>query len=206
MAIKHHRIKPYTHANSSYSDQIYVSAAAVAEGDVLVFNANGKVQEATDVDAGPLLATALILGVALNSASGANEDVLVALAYPGRRFVGSLTDIAAAADSDAGAKALALADLGDIFELHDDATTNIWVLGAAQAAPTTNAGGRVLQLVDRIGATTNDAITFGSTGGGPGVAMTVSGKTTALGDPAGSNSGKALVSFVFPANTTVFGA
>lgn len=206
MAIKHHRIKPYQHANSSYADRIYVSGAAIAEGDILKFGTDGKVVELTDADAGPALATNVIVGVACNSASAANEDVLVAFAYPGRRFVGSLTDVAAAAGSDTGTKALALTDIGEVFEVHDDATTGIWVLGLAQAAPSTNVGARVLELVDRIGATTDDALTFGSTGGGPGVAMTVSGKTTALGDPAGSNSGKALVAFIFPADHTIFGS
>jgi hypothetical protein len=206
MAIKHHRIKPFAHANSSYNDRIYVSGAAIGEGDVVKIHTDGKVIEVVDADAGPLIATDVIFGVALNSTSGANEDVLVAIAYPGRMFVGSLTDVAAAAGTDLGAKALALTDLCEVFELHDDAGTGIWVLGLAQAAPTTNSGGRVLSLVDKIGATTNDATTFGSSGGGPGVAMTVSGKTTALGDPAGSNSGKALVAFCFPDNFTVFGS
>jgi hypothetical protein len=200
MAVKHHVIKPYAHANSSYNDRVYVSSAAIVEGAPVIFSA-GKVAEFTDTAVGPTLASELV-GFALNSTSGANEDCLVAIAYPGRVFVGSLGTNIADAVSDDGLTALALANIGSLREMHKDATTLKWILGVT--ATTTAGAALIVALVDKITATTGDAPTFGSTGGGPGVAMTVSGKTTALGDPAGSNSGKALVQFCIPADRTIF--
>lgn len=199
MAIKHKRFKPLRHAGVASQDRLYVSGAAITEGAPLVFS-SGKVVEATDVDAG---AAGPIVGVALHSVAGANEDMMVALPLPWRRFVGSLTDLAVAVGSDAGTHALALADIGTVFELHKDDTTGIWVLGGTGGA---NAMAVVTALVDPIGATSNDATPqFGSAGGGPGFAMTVTPYTTESQDPTGSNTGQALVEFIFQISDTILG-
>lgn len=199
MAIKHHVIKPLRHAGVASQDRLYVSGAAIVEGAPVVFS-SGKVVTATDDDAG---AAGPIVGFALNACTAANQDCMVALALPGRRFVGSLTDIAASVASDGGTKALALADIGTLVELHADDTTLKWVLGATGGG---NAMARITALVDKIGATTNDTVPqFGSTGGGPGVAMTTTPFTTLSQDPTGSNTGKALVEFTITINDTIYG-
>ena len=126
-----------------------------------------------------------------------------ALPLPWRRFVGSLTDVAASVASDGGTKALALADIGTVYELHKDDTTLRWVLGGTGGA---NAMAVVTALVDPIGATTNDpSPQFGSQGGGPGVAMTTTPYTTESQDPTGSNTGKALVEFIIQISDTILG-
>lgn len=199
MAIKHHIIKPLRHAGVASQDRLYVSGAAIVEGAPVVFS-SGKVVTATDDDAG---AAGPIVGFALNACSAANQDCMVALAYPGRKFVGSLTDVATAAGADGGTKALALADIGTLVELHSDATSLKWVLGATGGA---NAMARITALVDPIGATTDDPTPqFGSQGGGPGVAMTTTPFTTLSQDPTGSNTGKALVEFCITINDTIYG-
>lgn len=197
MAIKHKRFKPLRHAGVASQDRLYISGAAIVEGAPLVFS-SGKVIEATDDDAG---AAGPLVGIALNAVSGANQDVLVALPLPWRRFIGSLTDVAASAASDGGTKALALADIGTVYELHKDDTTGIWVLGGTGGA---NASARVTALVDPIGATTDDDTPqFGSAGGGPGVPMTTTPYTTESQDPTGSNTGQGLVEFIIQIEDTI---
>lgn len=199
MAIKHHVIKPLRHAGVASQDRLYVSGAAIVEGAPVVFS-SGKVVTATDADAG---AGGPIVGFALNACTAANQDCMVALALPGRRFVGSLTDVAAEAGSDGGTKALALSDIGTLVELHGDNTSLKWVLGATGGA---DAMARITALVDPIGATTNDTTPiFGSQGGGPGVAMTTTPYTTLSQDPTGSNTGKALVEFTIIVSKTIYG-
>jgi len=201
MAIKHHVIKPVRHAGVASQDHIYISGGVIVEGAPVVFS-SGKVVEATDDDAG---AAGPFVGFALNAAAGANEDVLVALALPGRRFVGSLTDIAASVASDGGTKAIALADISATpVELHKDNTTLKWVLGAGGGA---NAAAVILGLVDKVGSTTNDATTFGASGSPTGVtpATTTPPGRTFQQDPTGSNTGKALVEFVIEVADTIYG-
>lgn len=207
MAIKHVIIKPVVHAGIHSQDRIYIAGGTIVEGaPVIIEAATGKVIEAVDLDAGPLLATGLILGISLHAAV-VNQDISVALAVPARRFRGSLTDLAAAAASDGGTKAIALADIGDLFEFHKDDTTLRWVLGLAQAAPTTNLGGRVMALIDKVGATTNDALTFGAVGSPTGVtpSTAVGGPgTTFKDDPTGSNTGQAQVEFTIPVSASIY--
>lgn len=240
MAIKHVVIKPMRHAGVSSQDRVYRSGAAIVEGAPVVFNAtggtpNGKVFEAVDAAGGVLQSqTSLtgqspILGIALNACTAVDQDVLVALALPGRRFVASLTDLANATGSDAGAHALAQADVGAYTILHKDATTLKWVLAGAQGAitvPTMRfqkfvqtsvagvaAGTAALlfypqvfidALIDKIGATTNDTISFGGTGGSGQNAFPPP-NTTWQGDPATSNSGAAKVEFEFVIEATYLG-
>lgn len=176
MAIKHATIAPVRHAVASYADETYKSGAAIVKGAPVTFS-SGKVVELTDDDAG---ASGTIVGFAQNAATAADEDVLVALAYPGRRFVGSLTDLAASVASDGGTKALAVSDQSATpVEFHKDDTTAKWVLGASGGA---NASAVVVKLIDPVGATTNDTPNFGS-----------------------ANSGKALVEFVVEIADTIFG-
>ena len=70
--------------------------------------------------------------------------------------IGSLTDVAASVASDGGTKALAVTDVSATpLELHKDDTTGKWVVGASGGA---NACVIVRELVDPVGATTNDDI------------------------------------------------
>lgn len=198
MAIKHVVIKPLRHAGVSSQDRIYISGAAVTEGAPVVFS-SGKVIDATDNDAG---AGGPFVGIALNSTTAANQDVLVAYALPGRRFVASLTDIAASVASDGGTKALALADIGTVVEFHKDDTTAKWVLGATGGA---NAAAVITNLVDKVGATTNDTPSFGSVGRGPGSITPTPPNATFADDPvAGPNFGTARVEFVFQIADTIY--
>lgn len=206
----HVTIKPLQHANGSYHDPIYIAGGAIVEGSPVRFS-SGKVIAPTDGNDGVIEdATAdetnATVGFALNSAAAANEDVQVALAYPGRIFVASLGANAAAAATDDGSVALALDDIGDQFEMHKDATTLKWVLGAVAA--TGKGGALVVGLVDKVGATTIDSITFGSSGSGTGVtgsSTTPPGRTFEENPAAGPNSGQAKVKFTLPINTTIFG-
>jgi hypothetical protein len=155
---------------------VYTSGAAIVAGAPVTLS-SGLVVELTDDDAG---ASGVILGFAQNAASASGEDVLVALAYPGRKFVGSLTDIAASVASDGGTKALAVSDQSATpVEFHKDDTTLKWVLGASGGA---NASAVVMKLIDPVGSTTDDDISFGS-----------------------ANTGKALVEFVVEIADTIFG-
>lgn len=187
MAVKHKAIKPLRNAGIASQDRIYISGAAIVEGAPVVFS-SGKVITASDGNDGP---TSGILGFALHAVVGSNEDVLVALAMPGRRFVGSLGTNTAASQSDAGTNAIALADIGSAKGLHLDATTLKWILGdEASGACTCSA------LVDKVTATTNDTPGFGVSGSGSGIVGTVTPFTTFNGDPTGSNTGFGLVEFV----------
>jgi hypothetical protein len=181
MAIKHLAIRPVRHAGIAGQSKIYQSAAAIVKGAPLVFS-SGQVTTATDDANGALGA---YVGFAEHAVSAANKDCRVALCLPGQRFVGSLTSLAAGG-TDAGAGVHAIADIGTLVEIHLDAGTGIWVLGATGG---TNAAARITALIDPVGATSDDTPTFGAVGGG-GV-----GETGAQ-DPTGSNSGMALVEFV----------
>lgn len=207
MAVKHHVIKPVRHAGIASQDRIYPSGGAIVEGAPVIFEAaTGKVIEITDLDAGGgLLATGKIVGIALNAVTASNQDVLVALAFPGCRFAGSYTGLATAVGSDAGATAITYALQGTRRELHKDDTTLKWVLGAVAGAVGTNAAPLIFSFVDKIGATTNDTPGFGAVGSGPGFQGTVTPFTTFNQDPTGSNTGKAIVEFIFPTGDTIFG-
>lgn len=207
MAIKHVVIKPIRHAGVASQDSIYISGAAIVEGAPVIFDsAMGKVIEITDLDAGGgLLATGKVIGVALNATTAVNQDVMVAKALPGRRFVASLTTLTAAVASDAGTKAIALTDLGTRRELHKDDTTLKWVLGVASGAVGTNAAPLIDRLVDKVGATTADALSFGEVGSGPGVTGVPPNATFNQDPTAGPNFGTARVEFIFPVADTIYG-
>jgi hypothetical protein len=238
MAIKHTIIKPVRHAGVASQDRVYRCGAAIVEGAPVVFAFNpnsGKVIEATDAAGGvvqsqtSLTGQGPILGIALNATTAADQDVLVALALPGRRFVASLTDLADGTGSDAGAHVLALADVGKYTILHKDGTTLKWVLAGSTgvitiptmatqkfALVTAGAVGTGISrvypqvfidsLIDRIGATTNDSVNppFGGTGGSGQNAFPPP-NTTFQGDPATSNSGTAKVEFEFVVEATYIG-
>lgn len=238
MAIKHAVIKPIRHAGVASQDRVYRSGGAIVEGAPVVFAfnpASGKVIEAVDAAGGvvqsqtSLTGQGPILGIALNATTAADQDVLVALALPGRRFVASLTDLANATGADAGAHALAQADVGKYTILHKDTTTLKWVLAGATGIITipSMATQKFVQtvvagvatgtaavlyypqvfidgLIDKIGATTNDALTFGGTGGSGQNAFPPP-NTTWQGDPAISNSGTAKVEFLFVVEATYLG-
>lgn len=185
----HKVIKPLRHAGVASQDRIYISGAAIVEGAPLVFS-SGKVITATDGNDGP---TSGIVGFALNAATAANEDVLVALALPGRRFVASLASNTAASQSDDGSNAIALTDIGASKGLHLDATTLKWVLGDEASGACVCTG-----LVDKVGATTIDTRSFGASGSPTGVTpstATPPGRTFQQ-DPTGSNTGQAQIEFV----------
>lgn len=188
MAASHKTIKPVRHAGVASQDHIYISGAAIPEGAPVVFS-SGKVIEATDGNDGP---TSGIVGFALNAASAANEDVLVALALVGRKFVASYGDNTAASQTDGGTHALVLADIGRTVGLHKDATSGKWIVA-------TEASGAcvVKALVDKVGATTIDSRNFGASGSPTGVTpstATPPGRTFQQ-DPTGSNTGQAQVEF-----------
>lgn len=227
MAASHCIIKPIRHAGVQSLDRIYRSSAAIVEGAPVLFASTGKVVEAADATGGPApsFVTAgptQILGIALNATTGADQDVLVALAYVGRKFVASLTDLVAATGSDASTHALALADIGKFTILHRDVTSLKWVLAGGTAANATMIQNKqavvtagvagtgtvtyipqvlITELVDKIGAKTNDALTFGATGGS---GSTAPPNTTFQADPTGSNFGQARVMFEFINEVTVF--
>lgn len=164
MAIKHHVIKEY---RVSAADQPYQSATAggtIVAGAPLVLS-SGLAVEATDNDAG---AAGPIIGFAEHAAS-TGETVRYVPALPGRKFIGSLTDLTASVASDGGTKALAVADIGTICELHKDDTTSKWVVGATGGG---NACVVIRELIDPVGAKTSDAVNMST-----------------------PNSGKALVAF-----------
>jgi hypothetical protein len=211
MAGSHVIIKPVRHAGIASQDSIYISGAAIVEGAPVVFS-SGKVIEATDGADGMVVdasvdQTKAIVGIALNAASAANQDVLVALALPGRMFVASHGDNATSGGADGGTFALALADIGSLFEVHKDTTEtpNRVILGAATAGGATKSGVLVVKLIDKVGAKTTDTRTFGEVGSGPGVAGTPPNATFTQDPPSGPNFGTAREAFVFLANTTIFG-
>ncbi len=199
MAVKHAVITPLRHAGVAAQDRVYISGGPIVAGAPVVLS-GGKVVEFTDSLTGPTTGS-LVLGIALNATTAANQDCMVALALPGRRFVASKTGLTANGQSDAGATAIALADIGSVVELHKDATTGRWVLGAVD----TGKGAVITGLVDKVGATTNDNLSFGESGSGPGVTGTPP-NATFVGDPvAGPNFGLAREEFVFPISTTIYG-
>lgn len=206
----HATIKPLQHAGIASQDRLYIAGGAIVEGSPVVFS-SGKVIAASDgadgvvVDSSADESTAIV-GIALNAAAAANEDVLVALALPGREFVASLGANATTGATDDGSVTLALNDIGDQFEMHKDATTAKWLLGAVAASG--KGGAMVTGLIDKVGASTTDSITFGSSGLGPNVtgsSTTPPGRTFEQDPPGGPNSGQAKVTFIFPINTTIFG-
>ena len=181
MAIKHHTIKAVRHAGEGGGQsKIYQAGAAIIAGAPVVFS-SGQVVAATDNAGGP---AGRFIGFAEHAAAAQNDDIRVALCLPGRRFIGSLTSLAAGGAS-AGAKALAISDIGTIVELHVDSGTAKWVLGATGGD---DVSCLITALIDPVGATDNDTATFGATGGG-GVGA------TGAQDPTGTNTGKALVEF-----------
>lgn len=237
-------IKPIRHAGVASQDRVYRSGAAIVEGAPVVFmngtsGPNGKVFEATDAAGGvklnqsavtPVAGTnSPILGIALNASTAADQDILVALALPGRRFVATLTDLVDATGSDAGAHVLAQADVGKYTILHKDGTTLRWVLAGGTGAigvPTMAAikpplvtagalGTGVLTfypqvfidgLIDRIGSSTSDVVNppFGGLGGSGQNAFPPP-NTTWQADPATSNFGQAKVEFLFVIEATYLG-
>lgn len=208
MAASHVFFKPLRHAGVASQDRIYMSGAAVREGSPVVFS-SGKVIEATDgADGGVVDATQdptlAIVGVALNATTAANQDVLVALAYPGRGFVGSHADNTTNGGTDGGTKAIALADIGLLWEVHLDATSLKWVVGAVSAAG--KGGVLIVQNIDKVGSTTFDTRSFGEVGRGVGsITPTPPNNTWDQDPPAGPNFGTARVEFVFPSGATIFG-
>jgi hypothetical protein len=198
MAVKHAIIKPLRHAGVAAQDRVYISGGAITEGAPVVFS-GGKVSEFNDSATGPTTGSRIV-GIALNATTGANQDVLVALALPNRRFVASKTGLSANGQSDTGATAIALADIGSVVALHKDATTGRWVLGAGGGG----SGAIITGLVDKVGSTTNDAPSFGEAGSGSGVSGTPP-NATFQGDPvAGPNFGLAREEFCFPVSTTLW--
>jgi len=174
MAIKHAVIKPVRLVGlTNTPSTTYTAGGTIVKGAPLVFSA-GLVVEATDDDAG---AAGPIVGFASHDAL-ITEAVRVEPALPGQRFIGSLTTLTASVASDAGTKALAVADIGTVCELHKDDTSLKWVLGATGGA---NACAVVVALVDPVGATSNDTPNFGS-----------------------ANSGTALVEFIVQVADTIF--
>jgi hypothetical protein len=199
MAVKHATIKPIRHAGVASQDRVYISGGAITEGAPVVFS-SGKVVEATDAAGG---AAGPFVGIALNSTTAANQDVMVALALPGRRFVASLGSNSSSGQSDDGSHALALTDIGALYELHKDATTGKWLVGADSTGA--NAAARITALVDKVGATTNDALSFGESGSGPGVGGTPPNATFTQDPVAGPNFGTARVEFTFKLSQTIYG-
>jgi hypothetical protein len=218
-------IKPVRHAGVASQDTIFISGGAIASGAPVVFS-GGKVVEATDgADGGVVCSDAApataIVGIALHAVSAANIDVQVALALPGRRFIASHGDNTTSGGTDAGTYALALADIGKLFELHKDATTLKWVIGAASAGG--KGGVMVTALVDKVGATTIDTRSFGESGSSTGVtpatgatagdAAYASGQTSVTpplstfsqNPPSGPNFGTAREEFIFPVGSTIYG-
>lgn len=198
MAVKHVVIKPLRHAGVASQDRVYISGGAIVEGAPVVFS-SGKVVEFTDGAAGPTTGS-LIVGIALNATTGANQDCLVALALPNRRYVASKTGATANGQTDAGATPIALADIGSVVEVHKDAVTAKWVLGAVDAGK----GAIITGLVDKVGATTADSPTFGEVGSGPGVTGTPPNSTFNQDPVAGPNFGTAREEFCFPVSTTLW--
>ena len=164
MAVKHEVIKVYRPSASDQPSQSRTAGGTIVKGAPLVLS-SGLAVEATDDDAG---AAGPIIGFAEHDASS-GQTVRFQPAFPGRLFIGSLTSLTAAVASDAGGKALAVADIGTVCELHKDDTTAKWVLGATGGG---NACAVVRDLIDPVGATSNDAINMST-----------------------PNSGKALVAF-----------
>lgn len=190
-------IKPQRHAGVDSQDRIYISGAAIVEGAPVVFS-SGKVVTATDAADGP---TSGIVGFALNACAAANEDCLVALALPGRRFKASLASNTADAQSDSGANAIALSDIGASFGLHADATTLKWVLGDEANGACVCTG-----LIDKVGATTIDTRSFGASGSPTGVtpSANVPPGATFVQDPTGSNTGQAQIEFIVKNAATIY--
>ena len=166
MAIKHQTIKRYTPVAGDRPTKTYTSGAAIVAGAPLVLS-SGLAIEASDNDAG---AAGPIIGFAEHAVSAASLAIRVVPCDATDEFIGSLTDIAASVASDGGTKALAVADIGTVCELHKDDTTSKWVLGATGGG---NASAVVVGLIDPVGAKTSDAIQMST-----------------------PNSGKALVRFI----------
>ena len=164
MAIKHEVIKKYRPAAADQPYQSRTAGGTIVKGAPLVLS-SGLAVEATDDDAG---AAGPIIGFAEHAATS-GQTVRFVPAFPGTMFIGSLTDIAASVASDGGTKALAVTDIGTVCELHKDDTTARWVLGATGGG---NASCVVRELIDPVGATTDDDINIST-----------------------PNSGKALVAF-----------
>jgi hypothetical protein len=175
MAIKHATIKAVRGAaTANTASENYVAGGTITAGAPVVFS-SGLVVEATDDDAG---AAGPIVGFSEHAAV-ITEDVRVVPVLPNQRFLGSLTDVAASVASDGGTKALAQTDLSATpRELHKDDTTGKWVVGATGGA---NACVIVKKLIDPIGSTTDDAVSFGS-----------------------ENTGKAEVEFTIQVADTIF--
>jgi hypothetical protein len=188
MAIKHQTIRPVRHAGVAGQSKIYQAGAAVIAGAPCIFS-SGQAVAATDAAGSP---AGRFIGFSEHAAAAQNDDLRIALCTPGAEFVGSLTSLAAGG-TDAGAKALAISDIGTLVELHVDAGTAKWVLGATGGD---DAPCMITGLIDPVGATTDDAPTFGAVGGG-GVGA------TGAQDPTGSNSGMALVKFQIVTHTSV---
>jgi hypothetical protein len=194
MAIKHVTIKPMRHAGVASQDRVYISGGAITEGAPVTLSGGKAVEAASDAASG-------VLGIALNATTGANQDVMVALALPGRRFVASMTDATTATGADGGTHALALTDIGAAVGIGKDAGTGKWNLRVVSAG---NNKAKITALVDKVGATTNDALSFGESGSGPGVSGTPP-NATFQGDPvAGPNFGTARVEFVIPTGLSIF--
>ena len=219
-------IKPVRHAGTASQDTVFRSGGVIVEGAPVIFNAVGKVIEATDATGGPApkyltAGPTQILGIALNPTTAADQDVLVAIAFAGRTFQASLSDLVAATGSDGGTKALAQTDVGKFTILHKDATTLRWCLAGGTAADATMTQQKeavvtagvagtgtvtyipqvlIMALVDKIGAKSVDVINFGATGGSGASAPP---NTTFQAQPTGSNFGQARVEFAFIREVTV---
>ncbi len=180
MAVKHLAIRAVRHAGEKSPDRIFISSAAVIKGAPVVFS-SGKVVTVTDAAGGP---AGRYVGFATHATTAADQDQQVTLCMPGQEFIGSLTSLAAGGTS-AGGKALALSDIGTIVEIHLDAGTGIWVLGATGGD---DVAALITGLIDPVGATDDDTPTFGATSGG-GVGA------TGQQNPTGTNTGMALVRF-----------
>ena len=172
MAIKHHTIKRFKPDAADRPTKTYTAGGTIVAGAPVVFSA-GLVVEATDDDAG---AAGPIVGFAEHAAV-VTDDVRVVQTDGACEFIGSLTSLTASVASDAGAKALAVADVGTVCELHKDDTTLKWVVGATGGA---NACAVIVGLIDPVGATSNDAINMNT-----------------------PNSGKALVRFIIQNADTI---
>ena len=164
MAIKHETFKRFKPGAADQPTKTYTAGGSIVEGAPCVLSA-GLAVEATDNDAG---AAGPFIGIAEHAAaSGADVRVVP---VDGCEFIGSLTEVTASVASDAGGKALAVADIGTVCEFHKDDTTAKWVVGATGGA---NAAAVVIGLIDPVGATTADAVNMNT-----------------------PNSGKALVRFI----------
>lgn len=176
MAIKHQEIIPVRLLGlGNTPSTTYTAGGTIVKGAPVVFS-SGQVVEASDNDAGAGGAGTIVGFASHDAVSG--DDVRVEPALPAQRFRGSLTDIAASVASDGGTKALAVADIGTVCELHKDDTTETWVLGATGGA---NACAVIVALIDPVGATTDDTPNFGS-----------------------PNTGTALVEFIVQVADTIF--